>query len=283
MNDRALLDLVWTACDALFRWAHLAGVAVWLGAVWALHFLRERGADPLALARALVHPLAPRVLAFLRHGAGLTWIAGILLLFSHYYHGLLGPVLLDGGLPYELEELLIKPSGEPTVRAWLPGFFALFVGWGLYELLFSFTRGALARSLASLVGAVLWIGLGLALDEHFHYSARAAWTHLGAIGGTALAGSLWLRVWPAQQRLVEAARSGQALDTAALTFVRERLTFAAYLTTLVLMFMLANHYPLLFSGNPWPWPAVACGVMLVGALAVAGVDRLARSAARGRA
>ncbi len=282
MNDRALLDLVWTVCDALFRWTHVAGVAAWLGAVWALHFLRERSADPREASRALLHPLAPRALAFLRHGAGVTWVAGMLLLFSHYYHGLLGPVLLDGGLSFELEEALVKPSGEPTVRAWLPGFFALFAGWGLYELLFSFARGALALALASLVGAALWIGLGVALDEYFHYSARAAWTHLGAIGGTALAASLWIRVWPAQQRLLEQARSGQALDTPTFEFVRARLAQAAYIAPLVLMFMLANHYPLLFGGNPWPWPAVAGAVLALGTFVVAAVDRLARAAARGR-
>ncbi len=276
MNDRAGLDLLWTVCDALFRWAHVAGVAAWLGAVWSLHFLRERSDDPVAVSRALAHPLAPRVLAFLRHGAGLTWLAGMLLLFSHYYHGLLGPVLLDGGLSFELEAQLLKPNGEPTVRAWLPGFLSLFVGWGAYELLFSFTRGAIARTLASIVGAAAWIGIGVVLDEHFHYSARAAWTHLGAIGGTALAASLWVRVWPAQQALLEQARAGRALDAGALVFVRERIAQAAHLATLVLMFMLANHYPLLFGGNPWPWPAVASGVVGVGIAAVAGVERLAR-------
>ena len=280
MSDRSVLDFVWTTCDALFRWAHVAGVAAWLGAVWALHFLRERTADPERAARALAHPLAPRALAFLRHAAGLAWISGMLLLFSHYYHGLLGPVLLDGALPLELQETLLKESGEPTIRAWLPGFLSLLVGWGLYELLFSFARAAWQRALAALVACALWLALGYALDEHFHYSARAAWTHLGAIGGSALAASLWFRVWPAQQTLLEQAQRSQPLDVAALAFVRERLTHAAYAALVVLMFMLSNHYPLLFGGHPWPWPAVAAGVMGLGALAIAGADRLARPSQR---
>lgn len=283
MSERAGLDLFWTACDALFRWSHVAGVAAWLGAVWALHFLRERSADPHAAARALAHPLAPRALAFLRHSAALAWIAGMLLLFSHYYHGLLGPVLLDAALPFEQQELLLKPSGEPTVRAWLPGFFSLIVGWGAYELLFEFARNAALRALAALLGCALWLALGVVLDEHFHYSARAAWTHLGAIGGSALAANLWFRAWPLQQLLLEQARRAEPLDARALALTRERLAHAAFIGPIVALFMLAPHYPLLIGGNPWPWPAVACGVVLVGALAVAGVDRLARAAGRTRA
>lgn len=260
------LDLVWTLCDVAFRWSHVAGVVVWLGAAFLLNALRTRSADPTRAAELYRHPNAAGLLAWLRWAAALGWSSGMLLLFSHYYHGLLGPVLLDAELPFEVEELLTKASGHPSVRAWLPGFLSLLVGWGAYELLFTRSRGPLGRGAAGAIGCALWLALGWSLDVQFHYSGRAVWVHLGAIGGSVLAASLWFRVWPAQQRLLEAAEQRAALDEADLELVRERLGHSVFVGLAVLLFMLSNHYPLLYGDNPWPWPAVASGALAVTAL-----------------
>lgn len=269
MSSNSTLDVIWTLCDAAFRWSHVAGVVVWLGAAFLLHELRERSADPARAAELLRHPSAPRLHFWLRWAAALGWTSGMLLLFSHYYHGLLGPVLLDADLPFEAQEALTKESGHPNVRAWLPGFLSLLVGWGAYELLFSWSRGALVHLSAGAVGCALWLALGWSLDVHFHYSGRAAWIHLGAIGGSVLAASLWFRVWPAQQRLLEAAQAHAELNEQDLALVRTRLAHGVFLGLAVLLFMLSNHYPLLYGDNPWPWPLVAAGGLVLAALSAA--------------
>jgi uncharacterized membrane protein len=278
MPTNSTLDLLWTICDALFRWSHVAGVVVWLGALYLLHFVRSHAWQPAQAADLLRHPLAPRVLGWLRWAAALGWTSGMLLLFSHYYHSLLGPVLLDANLPLDAHEALTKENGHPNVRAWLPGFLALVAGYGVYELLFTWTRGAARSALATLVACSAWIALGWTLDVHAHYSGRAVWAHLGAIGGGVVAGNVWFRIWPAQQRLLEAALAGASLDTAEhrrdLELVRSRVAHGAYAGLAVLMFMLSNHYPLLYGDNPWPWPAVAAGMLVASGVSVALADRL---------
>lgn len=267
MSSNRTLDVVWTLCDVAFRWSHVAGVIVWLGAAFLLHALRERSADPSRAAELLRHPSASGLIAWLRWAAALGWSSGMLLLFSHYYHGLLGPVLLDADLPLDAQAALTKESGHPNVRAWLPGFLSLLVAWGAYELLFSWSRGRLAQLGAGVICCAVWLALGWSLDVHFHYSGRAVWIHLGAMGGSALAASVWFRMWPAQERLLEAAERRATLDANDLALVRARLAHGVFIGLAVLLFMLSSHYPLLYGDNPWPWPAVAAGGLAVAALA----------------
>jgi uncharacterized membrane protein len=280
MPTNSTLDMLWTICDALFRWSHIAGVVVGLGALSLLHFLRARTSEPAQAEALLRHPLAPRLFAWLRWAAALGWTSGMLLLFAHYYHSLLGPALLEANLPLDAHEALTKANGHPNVRAWLPGFLALLAGYGAYELCFAWTRGAAFIALAALASCAAWIALGWTLDVHAYYSGRAVWVHLGAMGGGVVAGNVWFRIWPAQQRLLDALRAGASFDGAEsrrdLELVRARVAHCVYAGLAVLMFMLSNHYPLLYGDNPWPWPFAAAGVLVVSGVSVAFADWLGR-------
>lgn len=276
MTTGAALQTVYTLADISFRWSHVASVALWLGAIYLCEFVcgGPRHAERL---EALIRDEAARRLAWwFRWAAAIGWSSGMLLLFSHYYHGLLGPVLLDSNLAPDVLESLTKENGHPNVRAWLPGVLSLGIGYGAYEALFVFARSRASEFLAAIVGAALWIAIGWVLDTQFGYSARAAWVHMGALGGGIVAGNVWFRIWPALQSMFSALSDGRSIDPADLSLASARIRHSAYVALIVLLFMLSNHYPLLYGDNPWPWPRVAAGVIALGAAVVFALGGLAR-------
>lgn len=274
--EKFSLDTFWTLCDVAFRWTHVASVAMWSGLIYAAHLLRQRPFDAHRTADLLEHPLARRVLWWLRWSAAIGWSAGMLLLFSHYYHGLLGPLLLDAGLAPETLESLTKENGHPNVRAWLPGFLALVAGYGVYELLFVRARTAMLRAAAVGASLVLWSAIGRSLDVDFHFSSRAAWVHLGAIAGSIAAGNVWFRIWPTMHDWMEThGRERIEKIEREAPDVRARVAHTAYLALAGTMFMLSNHYPLLFAGSPGESRYAAIGVMTTAGAALWFADRIA--------
>jgi len=276
MTPGSTLETVYTLADVSFRWSHVASVVVWLGAIYLCEFVcaGERGAATFeAFARS---ELSRRVAWWFRWAAAVGWSSGMLLLFSHYYHGLLGPVLFDVDIAPDVLELLTKENGHPNVRGWAPGFLALVIGYATYEALFVFARTRVLEALAALIGAVLWIMVGWVLDTKCFYSGRAAWVHMGALGGGVVAGNVWFRIWPALQSIFTAVDEGRPVPPGDVRIVRSRVRHSAYVAAIVLLFMLSNHYPLLYGDNPWPWPRVAAAGIGVGVATVFGLGRWAR-------
>ena len=97
------------------------------------------------------------------------------------------------------------------------------------------------------------------------FAPRAAALHLGAAVGTIMSGNVFFGIVPAQKAFVRAIESGQPPPEAKAAFAKLRSTHNNYLTLPVIMLMISNHYPILYS-HPHGWLLVIA-VALISAYA----------------
>src|SRR5437867_3834865 len=216
------------ALQALLRWIHIVAGIIWIGLLYFFTFVNAGFAATMdgPTKQKVVPGLMPRALYWFRWGAAWTWVTGLLLLFVVYYHGYSGSNLVD----------LNRHPGPVTAMTWLPALAALFVGFVVYDLLFK----ALAKQ--HNVAVVLWgliaIGFGIGLNQFLHYSQRASYIHVGALFGTAMAANVWMRIWPAQKRIISATKEGRTPDAADPAVAGLRSKHNTYMSVPLLLTML---------------------------------------------
>jgi uncharacterized membrane protein len=86
--------------------------------------------------------------------------------------------------------------------------------------------------------------------------------HLGAVLGTLMVVNVWVRILPAQRRMLAAVKRGESVDMAPGLNAKKRSTHNTYMTLPVVFIMVSNHFPTTY-GSRWSW-------LVVAALAVAG-------------
>jgi len=211
--------------ELVIRWLHIVAGVIWIGHLYFFNFVNANFAPTMdgETKKKVVPQLMPRALFWFRWGAAWTWVSGLFLLFLVYYHGYSGSNLVEGQMAV-------------TAMTWLPGFLGLFVGFLVYDLLFK----ALGKQ--HNVAVVLWglcaVGFGMALLEVFHFSQRAAYIHVGALFGTAMAANVWMRIWPAQKRIITAVKEGRAPDAADPAVAGLRSKHNTYMSVPLLLLML---------------------------------------------
>lgn len=211
--------------ELVLRWAHVVAGVIWIGLLYFFNFVNSGFAPTMdaETKKKVVPQLMPRALFWFRWGAAWTWILGLLLLFLVYYHGYKGSNLVSGQVPV-------------TAMTWLPAFLGLFVGFLVYDLLFK----ALAKQHS--VAVVLWglvaLGYGWALLEFADFSQRAAYIHVGALFGTSMAANVWMRIWPAQKRIITAVKEGRSPDAADPAVAGLRSKHNTYMSVPLLLLML---------------------------------------------
>ncbi len=211
--------------ELVLRWAHVVAGVIWIGLLYFFNFVNSGFAPTMdaETKKKVVPQLMPRALFWFRWGAAWTWILGLLLLFLVYYHGYKGSNLVSGQVPV-------------TAMTWLPAFLGLFVGFLVYDLLFK----ALAKQ--HNVAVVLWglvaLGYGWALLEFADFSQRAAYIHVGALFGTSMAANVWMRIWPAQKRIITAVKEGRSPDAADPAVAGLRSKHNTYMSVPLLLLML---------------------------------------------
>src|SRR4030095_1495996 len=90
------------------------------------------------------------------------------------------------------------------------------------------------------------------------FSYRGYTIHVGALFGTAMAMNVWMRIWPAQRRIITATRDGQAPNPADPALAGTRSKHNTYMSV-PLIWMMLNQHPIAFAGS---W------IGLVGAIAI---------------
>jgi uncharacterized membrane protein len=88
------------------------------------------------------------------------------------------------------------------------------------------------------------------------FSGRAAYLHMGAIFGTIMTANVWVRILPAQRRMIAAAASGVAFDAALGGSAKLRSKHNTFLAVPVVFLMLSSHYPVATYGNRYAWPVL---------------------------
>jgi uncharacterized membrane protein len=247
--------------NLLLRWAHLGfGIAwigssfyfVWLdshltkpsperhgvdGEIWMVH----SGGFYQVEKRRIGPGEMPPLLHWFKYEALFTWITGIVLLTVVYY--------LTGGV------YLIDPAVSSITPREATGLsIALLVlSWFVYDQLWASPLGrrgwpATAISFALLATAVF--GLTRVL------SGRAAYIHVGAMMGSIMVLNVWMRILPAQQKMIDATKEGRQPDFTLGEAAKRRSMHNSYMTFPVLFIMLSNHFSMTF-GNPRPWLPLA--------------------------
>ena len=251
----------------LLRWLHIITGIAWIGAsfffIWLdLNLKRAKdtpdgvqgetwmvhGGGFYHAQKWLVAPEnMPKTLHWFKYESYFTWLSGFALMAVIYYWGA-ETFLIDAGVMALSVPMAISYS--------LAG---LLVGWLSYNLLchspLGENTGTLALSLFVLLVAAAW-----GYEQVF--SARAALVHVGAMIGTIMTANVFFIIIPNQTKVVAALKAGENPDPALGKQAKQRSTHNNYLTLPVLLMMMSNHYPFIYStGNNW---LIAALVIILG-------------------
>ena len=187
--------------------------------------------------------LLPRALYFFRWGAAYTWITGILLLMLIYYHG--------SGLMSEDE----AARGTATML----GVAAFLGGAIVYDILWKILADK--QQLGILLSFILVVAVTMGL-QMMQVAGRALYIHIGALFGTAMAMNVWMRIWPAQRKIIAAIKAGDAPDPAWGAMAGLRSKHNTYMSVPLIFLMVSNHYPGIYGHDQSVW--LLAGVVAVG-------------------
>ncbi len=230
------------------RWLHFGAGVLWLGLLYFFNWVNSAFAPTMdaETKRKVIPELLPRCLFWFRWGAAYTWITGVVLIFLVYYHGYDGANLFDG------------QHAPAKASDWGPAFAGLFVGFAVYDALFK----GLAKQHA--VAVVLWgalaTGFGWYLSNNLGFSDRAVYIHVAALFGTCMAANVWMRIWPAQQRIITAIKNGEAPDGADAAMAGSRSKHNTYMSASLMLFMVGVGQPAMFK---FPVVTTLIGVLVV--------------------
>lgn len=242
------------------RWIHVFAGILWIGQTYFFAWLdrRLRAGQGEGDRVWMVHSGGFYVvgkqaaseqsarLRWFKWEAALTWLSGMVLLVIVYY---MGGVLLDAD---------VADIGLGT--GIVIGVGSLVLAWVLYDLLWLSPLGR-AAPLAAAISYVLVVAVAYGLTQVL--SGRAAYMHVGAMLGTIMAANVWMRILPAQRRMVAALREGRSPDAALAERAKLRSKHNTYMVVPVVFVMISNHFPATY-GHPQGWLLLAA-LLLVGA------------------
>jgi len=263
--------------NLIFRWIHVFAGIMWVGTTYYFTWLDARlTEEEKAVANTgtaaqiwMVHSggfyvvekrkvpdLASRTLHWFRWEAGTTWLSGMALLILVYYLG--GGALIDPDI-YDIS--LAKGVGL--------GVGLLLAGWIIYDLIMI---SALGRN--EKVVAVIFYGLLVATAYGLTrvFSGRGAYIHLGAMMGTIMVGNVWMRILPAQKKMIAAINEGRKPDDALSAQAKLRSKQNTFMAVPVVFIMISNHFPGVTYGEHYNW-AILAVLILIGWIAAKFIRR----------
>jgi uncharacterized membrane protein len=213
--------------NLLFRWIHVAAGIMWIGHLWFFNFVNAQLAKTYdADSKKKVLPeLMPRALYWFRWGAAYTFITGILLLGLVYYQG--GTLITEA-----------SPVGVGVGTA--IGLGTLVVAFAVYDFLW---KSPLAKNemVGAAISLVLTVAVAVGLGRIF--SGRAVLIHIGSMFGTIMAANVWMRIWPAQRKIIAGVKgTGPAPDASVPAIAGLRSKHNTYMSIPLVFFMISNHY-----------------------------------------
>jgi uncharacterized membrane protein len=250
--------------NLILRWVHVFAGILWVGTTYYFTWLdgrftelekqaKEKSGEGLDNFIWMVHSggfykvekqktpsVMPGKLHWFRWEAALTWLSGVLLFIFVYYHG----------------RLLVEFEGgriQPATAVWL-SMGLLMAGWAVYDLLWSskFFANEKVGVVVSYVLVVICV-YGL----FYFFAARAACMQLGAMFGTIMTANVWMRILPAQRRMVRALSEGQQPDLSEALRAKMRSKHNTFIVIPVVFLMLSNHFP-----GTYHWVTVSVLVLL---------------------
>ncbi len=239
--------------EACFRWIHVLAGIMWIGHLWFFNFVNAQLAKTYdAESKKKVLPeLMPRALYWFRWGAAYTWITGFCLLAMVYYmtaeqgstFGRLANAATSQGTAIGISVALIL---------------AIFF---VYDVLWKAMQDEKKETTAAIVSFVGVAALAFGLQQVF--DGRAVFIHVGALFGTIMAMNVWMRIWPAQKKIIGGVKgTNPAPDPSVVRLAGLRSKHNTYLSVPLVLFMVSNHYSPIYDNN-FAW-AIAAGIVAVG-------------------
>ena len=285
--------------NLIFRWLHVFAGIMWVGTTYYFTWLDARlTEEEKAVAHTnkaaqiwMVHSggfyvvekrkvpdLVSRTLHWFRWEAGTTWLSGMALLIIVYYLGggaMIDPDVQDsvvvcyqqllGGRLYAFFDLSLHYYWFVIAL----GCVTLIGGWLVYDLMM-LSRLAKNEKAFAVIAYVLLVGITYGLTRVL--SGRAAYIHVGAMMGTIMAANVWMRILPAQKKMIAAINEGRKPDDALSAQAKLRSKQNTFMAVPVVFIMISNHFPGVTYGDRYNW-AVLAVLILVGGIAARFIRR----------
>jgi uncharacterized membrane protein len=225
-----------SAClEMIFRWVHVVAGIAWIGHLYFFNFVNSQvvktyDADS---KKKVVPELMPRALYWFRWGAAYTWVTGFLLAGMVYYQG--------GNL--------MPPDSTRSLGAGVGISLVLIVAvFFIYDALWkSMAKNEQAGvAISFLLVAILIAGMWRI------FAPRAVYIHLGMLFGTIMAMNVWMRIWPAQRKIIAAVKGAPAPDASVAAMAGLRSKHNTYMSVPLVLSMVSNHYPTVY-GSEYGW------------------------------
>jgi len=252
--------------EAAFRWVHVVAGILWIGHLYFFNFVNGQVAKTYdADTRKKVVPeLMPRALYWFRWGAAFTWVTGF---------------LLAGMVYYSVDNLVAREllSNDPVISqgAGVGIAIALIVlVFFVYEAVWKIAGKNETVGVAALY--VVFLVVIFLLSRVF--TGRAVFIHAGIAFGTIMAMNVWMRIWPAQRKIIQGVKGvAPAPDPSVPAMATLRSKHNTYMSLPLVFTMVSNHYPTIYGwGHSW---AILAGIVLVGLLVTKGLYGRAASPA----
>ena len=263
--------------NLILRWVHVFAGIMWVGTTYYFTWLDARLTEEEKAARATGTPAQiwmvhsggfyavekrkvpdelSRKLHWFRWEAGTTWLSGFALLILSYYIG--SGALVDRDV-----------SNISVGAAIVLGVGLLIVAWLVYDLMMISPLGRNEKAFA-VIAYLMVVGITYGLTRVL--SGRAAYIHVGAMFGTIMAANVWMRILPAQKKMIAAIKEGRQPDQALAAQAKLRSKQNTFMVMPLVLIMISNHFPSVTYGDRNNW-AVLAVLILVGWVAARFVRR----------
>lgn len=220
--------------QALFRWIHVIAGITWIGHLYFFNWVNGafEGTLDADAKKKVVPQLRPRALYWFRWGAAWTWVTGVLLVMLVFYHG---GILFDAGDSWNAAAIVLV--------------LFTFLAFPLYDALCKMDFAKNNQTMAY-IGVAASAVLLVLFHRVGHFGYRGTVIHLGAFYGTLMAANVWMKIWPAQQKIITAIRDGQAPDAALAGMAGTRSRHNTYMSVPLVWAMLNTHTIVPFASEP---------------------------------
>ena len=258
------------------RWIHVFAGILWVGSTYYFTWLdgrfteqekgreKEGGADEVWMVHSGGFYVVEkrkgleldRKLHWFRFEAAITWLSGFFLLVLLYYRGggMIEPDVRDNFVSWfggttggNLSTSLAAYYEEFAI---ILGLGVLVVGWLVYDLILHPLLGR-NEMLFAAVAFVLLVGVAFGLTRVL--GGRAVYIHVGALFGTIMVANVWMRILPAQRKMIAALKEGKTPDERLAAQAKFRSKQNTFMAVPVVFTMISNHYPVATYGSDYNW------------------------------
>jgi len=253
--------------NLILRWTHVFAGIMWVGTTYYFTWLDARLTEEekasvntgnaaqvwmvhsggfYVVERRKVPDLVSRTLHWFKWEAGTTWLSGFALLIVVYYLG--GGALID----HDVRDISLGAAVGVGIAV-------IVVGWLVYDLLMLSPLGR-NELLFAVIAYTLIVGMAFSLTQVF--SGRAAYIHVGATLGTIMAANVWMRILPAQKKMIAALKEGRKPDERLAAQAKLRSKQNTFMAVPVVFIMISNHFPGVTYGERYNWIILSVLVLL---------------------